>query len=252
MADLAWQAMAGWGLGLAILGACIGSFTAALVTRWPEGRSIVRGRSACDACGAPIGARDLVPLMSAVWLRGRCRACDAAIPAVHWQVELVGAWIGGAAGLVAPGPVAITGALFGWLLLALASLDVIAWWLPDRLTTTLAAAGLVLGQGGFSDRAAGGIAGLAVLWLVARGYRMWRGREGLGDGDPKMLGAIGCWLGWTMLPAVLVLAGIAGLGWVAALRLAGRPVSGTTALPFGALMAVAAYPAWLAMVAVSR
>ncbi|HEX8556086.1 MAG TPA: prepilin peptidase, partial [Sphingomonas sp.] len=70
---------AGWALALGILGACIGSFIAALVVRWPEDRSVVHGRSACDACGAPIRARDLVPLLSAWRLGNRCAACRAAI-----------------------------------------------------------------------------------------------------------------------------------------------------------------------------
>jgi leader peptidase (prepilin peptidase) / N-methyltransferase len=237
-----------WAAGLGALGAIVGSFIAALAVRWPEGRSVVRGRSACDACGATLRARDLVPLLSAWALHGRCRACAAPIAPIHWRVELAAAWIGAAAGLVAAGPQAAAGAAFGWWLLALAALDITAWWLPDRLTAPLAVAGLALGQGTLADRAIGGVGGFAVLWLVAAGYRRWRGREGLGGGDPKLLGAIGCWLGWAMLPAVLLVAGLIGLGWVAVLRLRGQAVAADTALPFGALMAAAAYLAWLAMV----
>jgi len=237
-----------WGVLLGMVGACVGSFVAALATRWPRGRSIVRGRSACDTCGAAVRARDLVPLLSAWRLGGRCRACRAAIPPIHWQVELAGTWIGAAAGLVAGGPGAIAGAVCGWLLLALAVLDLVAWWLPDRLTATLAATGLVLGEGRLPDRAIGGAVGFGALWLVMVGYRAVRRREGLGGGDPKLFGAIGCWLGWVMLPGVLVVAGLAGLGWAAMLRLRRRAVSGATPLPFGALIAGAGYAAWLAMI----
>jgi len=237
-----------WALALGIAGACIGSFVAALAVRWPAGRSVARGRSACDACGATVRARDLVPLLSALALRGRCRDCAAPIAAIHWQVELAGAAIGVAAGLVAASPAAVAGALFGWGLLALAVLDLTHWWLPDRLTLPLALAGLATGPAAPLGRAIGGALGYAGLALIAASYRRWRGREGLGGGDPKLLGAIGCWLGWAMLPAVLVIAGLVGLGVVAALRLRGRDVARDTALPFGALMAVAAYPAWIAMV----
>jgi len=242
-ADEAW-----WALALGVAGACIGSFVAALSVRWPMGRSVAQGRSACDACGATIRARDLVPVLSALALRGRCRDCAAPIAPIHWRVEVAAAAIGASAGLVAASPFAVAGAVFGWGLLALAVLDLTHWWLPDRLTLPLAIAGLALGPGMPVGRVIGGALGYAGLALVAAGYRRWRGREGLGGGDPKLLGAIGCWLGWAMLPAVLVIAGLVGLGAVAVLRLGGREVAGDTALPFGALMAAAAYPAWLAMI----
>lgn len=237
-----------WATALGLLGACIGSFVAALVVRWPEGRSIVHGRSACDACGVPLRVRDLVPLLSAWVTKGRCARCGAAIDPVHWQIELAGVWIGAAAGLAALSTHALAGAIFGWLLLALAALDLRAWWLPDRLNLVLGVGGLVLGQGTLNDRAIGGLAGFASLWLIARGYRWWRGREGMGGGDPKLLGAIGCWLGWIMLPGIVLLAGLIGLAVVAVAALRRRPLAADAALPFGALLAAAAYPTWLAMV----
>ena len=94
----------------------------------------------------------------------------------------------------------------------------------------------------------GGAAGLASLWSIARGYRLLRGRDGMGGGDPKLFGAIGLWLGWQMLPSVLLLAGLLGLGIVLFRKLTGRPVARDDALPLGTLLAAAAYPAWLAMI----
>ena len=241
-----------WAASLGVLGAIVGSFVAALVTRWPDGRSVMQGRSACDGCGRTLRAVDLVPLLSALVLRGRCRSCRATISPVHWWIELAGLTIGVAAGLVVPGPVGVAGAVFGWLLLALASLDLVAFWLPDRLTLLLAATGLASGALGIdppmSERLIGGIAGFGTLWLVAFGYRRIRGRDGMGGGDPKLFGAIGLWLGWQMLPAVLLIASMIGLGVVLAAHLKGRSMAADTALPFGALLAIAGYPAWLFMI----
>lgn len=241
--------MLAWPVLLGLLGAVIGSFVATLVIRWPQGRSILRGRSHCDGCDRVLGPRDLVPLLSAVLARGRCRACGAAIDPLHWQVEAIALSIGVVAGLVVPGPVGLAGAVFGWLLLALAALDVTQFWLPDALTLTLALAGLATAVLGIdpplADRLIGGAGGFAALWLIAFGYRRLRGREGLGGGDPKLFGAIGLWLGWRMLPAVLFLAALTGLAIVLFGIVRGRTARLDDRAPFGALLAVAAYPAWL-------
>ncbi|VVT08652.1 Type 4 prepilin-like proteins leader peptide-processing enzyme [Sphingomonas sp. EC-HK361] len=243
---------AAWALALFVLGAITGSFLANLAIRWPREQSVMRGRSACDACGKTLGAGELIPLVSAAIQRGKCRGCSAAIDPRHWQIELGCALIGAAAGFVVAGPVAVAGAIFGWLLLTLAAIDVAEFWLPDALTATLAVAGLVSGIAGIApdltDRVIGGAGGFAALWLVAFAYRRLREREGLGGGDPKLFGAIGLWLGWRMLPIVLLLASAVGLALVLAEMLSGRKMARDTRLPFGALLAVAAYPAWLVMI----
>jgi len=238
-----------WPVALGLLGAIIGSFIATLVIRWPQGRSVLRGRSHCDSCDAVLAPRDLVPLLSAVAARGRCRHCAAPIDPRHWQVELMAAAIGILAGLAVPGPVAAAGAAFGWLLLALAALDLAVFWLPNCLTIALAIGGLLTGAIGIdpplTTRLIGGAAGFGGLWCVWQGYRLLRKRHGLGGGDPKLLGAIGLWLGWAMLPAVLLLAALTGLALILMGRLAGRAVRLDDRVPFGALLAIAAYPAWL-------
>lgn len=244
-----------WSGALAVLGAILGSFVAALVLRWSDDRSVMRGRSACDSCGRPIRARDLVPLASAAWLRGRCRDCGAAIDPWHWRIEALAAAIGAGAGLAAASPAALAGAGFGWLLLALAALDLRTLWLPDRLTALLAAGGVVTGAIGLApalgDRLLGGVAGFGALWAIARGYRLVRGREGMGGGDPKLFGAIGLWLGWRMLPAVLLVACLVGFAAILGLALRGGQVARDTRLPLGTLMAIAAYPAWIGMIVVA-
>ena len=240
-------------VALGLLGAITGSFIATLVVRWPAGRSVAAGRSACDGCGKPLGVAELVPLLSFALQRGRCRACRAPIARFHPAIELAAAAIGASAGWVAPGWEGLAGATFGWLLLALGALDLAAFWLPDTLTLPLAGAGvatLLLGlPPASSERLIGGAAGFLLLWLVAHGYRRVRGRAGLGGGDPKLFGAIGLWLGWSMLPGVLLAASLAGLGYVGWRALVRRPVARSDALPLGALLALAAYPAWLLMVA---
>lgn len=233
---------------LGALGAIVGSFAAALVIRWPDGRSVVRGRSACDACGRTLGAAELIPLLSAIVQRGRCRGCGAAIDPWHWRVEAAATLIGASAGALAPGAEGVAGAVFGWLLLTLAALDWRAFWLPDRLTALLALAGVASAAAGLeppiADRLWGGVLGFALLWAVATAYERVRGREGMGGGDPKLFGAIGLWLGWRLLPAVLLAAALVGLGIVLARRLSGRSMAHDDALPLGTLLALAAYPAW--------
>ncbi len=248
---LAWPALL-VPLLLSVAGLIAGSFLATLVIRWPEGRSVVRGRSACDGCGRPLTLVELVPLLSAAVARGRCRTCGTAIDPRHWRIEAGCATVGALAGWAAPGWEGVAGALFGWLLLALAALDLAELWLPDALVLPLALAGLATGAAALEpplvERLIGGMVGYGVLRAIGAGYRHWRGREGLGGGDPKLLGAIGLWLGWRMLPWVMVIASVAGLLGVVIVRLRGRSVRADTDVPFGALMAAAAYLIWLAMI----
>ncbi|SFI96049.1 leader peptidase (prepilin peptidase) / N-methyltransferase [Sphingomonas sp. NFR04] len=240
----------GWPILLGVLGAVFGSFIATIAIRWPEGRSVARGRSACDSCGTPLGAAELVPVLSYLVQRGRCSHCSARIAPSHWLTEVLGLAIGGIAGLAAPGVEGAAGAVFGWLLLALAALDLAAFWLPNGLNAALALVGLGVGAMGIGaplpERVIGGIAGFAVLWLVARGYKALRGRQGLGGGDPKLFGAIGCWLGWENLPMVLLAASLIGLAAVLALLVVGRRVRASDRLPFGVMLALGAWAVWLA------
>lgn len=231
-----------------VAGLIAGSFIATLVLRWPRGLSLA-GRSRCDGCGATLRVWELAPMVSFIALRGKCARCAAPIDARHPIVEAACAAIGGAALFVAPGWAGAAGALFGWMLLALALLDVEHQWLPDRLTLPLLALGLAAGAVGIApsllDRAIGAVTGFASLALIAFAYRQFRGREGLGGGDPKLFGAIGAWLGWQALPIVLLLASLIGLGSLVTRRLRGEAVAATDRLPLGALLAVAAFPLWL-------
>ncbi|WP_033923275.1 prepilin peptidase [Sphingomonas sp. 37zxx] len=237
-----------WPVLLGTLGAVFGSFIATVAIRWPQGRSALHGRSACDGCGKPLRVIELVPILSFAVQRGRCRACGTRIAIGHPVTEVAGLVIGVSAGLVAPGIEGAVGALFGWLLLALAAIDLAAFWLPNPLVLALAIGGLAGGAARLPpplfDRAIGGMAGFGVLWLVAFVYRRARGRMGLGGGDPKLFGAIGLWLGWQALPQILLAACI--LGILAALLL--RRTRASDRLPLGTLLAIAAYGWWLVAV----
>ncbi len=230
-----------WG---AIAGAIAGSFLATLILRWEAGGSVTRGRSRCDGCGRTLRPRELVPVVSALLLRGRCAGCGAAIAPLHGQIELASAAIGAVAFAFAPPLAAATWTGLGLTLLTLAALDLRSLWLPDALTLPLAAAGLL--AGGLTtgvptlDRVVGGAIGWGALAALAWIYRRWRGVEGMGGGDPKLCGAIGCWIGWTALPALWTLAGLFGL----LLLLARRHGSTPQLIPFGTALALAAWPAW--------
>ena len=97
---------------LGVLGAIFGSFIAAIVIRWPQDRSVMHGRSACDACGRVLGAAELVPLMSGIVSGGRCRTCRAAIDPLHWRIEALALLIGAGAGALLPLDQAAAAALF--------------------------------------------------------------------------------------------------------------------------------------------
>jgi len=237
-----------WPTLLGVLGLVFGSFIGVVAVRWPAGRSVADGRSQCDACGDELSAWELVPVLSYAVLLGKCASCRAAIKPSHAFIEIIAGAIGVGAGMAAPGLEGVAGAVFGWLLLALAALDWAAFWLPDELTGALATTGVIAGlliDPGMLERAIGGALGFVGLWLVAAGYRVLRGRDGLGGGDPKLFGGIGLWLGWQALPFVLLFASVAGLAGVLMLKLFGREMGMQDRVPFGVALAASAWVVWL-------
>nr|WP_278254206.1 A24 family peptidase [Sphingobium sp. BYY-5] len=230
----------------ALAGAILGSFLATLILRWPQGRSVMRGRSACDGCGRTLTARDLVPLLSALLSRGRCRTCGAGIDPIHGRVEAGCAFIGMLALGFVPDLGGIGWALLGWLLLTLALLDWRHFWLPDALTYPLAFLGFTLGLWAtdvmLTDRIIGAAIGYGALLAIALGYKALRGREGLGLGDAKLLGALGAWFGWQALPFILLIASLFGL---MVMLVTGQARQPTARVPLGIFLALAALPGWL-------
>ncbi len=242
-------AIPGWLLGLtALLGMVLGSAMSALAWRLPRGRSWVRGRSACPGCGAELGPADLVPLLSFLASRGRCRHCGAGIGWRYPLTELLcGAWA--VLVLLELGPTAALPwiALWGFLLVALLWIDLDFQLLPDALTFpgTLIALAAVLPRPGGARHALLGIAvGSGLLWLLAWAYRRLRRQDGLGGGDIKLAAMFGAVLGWQMTLVTLFLAALAGTVWGGVLMLR-RAGTGQTALPFGTLLCPAAMVVYL-------
>ena len=194
-----------------------------------------------------------MPILSYFLVKGRCRHCGAAIDRRLLAIEAGGALIGLTAIAAHPIPLAVATAIFGWWLFLLAALDAEHHWLPDRLSLPLIPAGLIVAWLGFGpalgERLIGAAVGFAALAAIAFGYRRLRGREGLGGGDPKLLAAIGAWLGWQMLPFVLLGAGLIGLAAILMMRLRGHNVAATDRVPLGTLMALTAWPIWLLVAA---
>jgi leader peptidase (prepilin peptidase) / N-methyltransferase len=172
-------------------------------------------RSACPSCGHRIGALENVPLLSWLWLRAKCSACGAAISPRYPVVELAGGVIAAyAASRYGLALAALGAVIFCSALLVLAAIDLDTQLLPDDLTLPLLWAGLGFNLAGtFAPLAAavtGAIAGYLSLWLVYWGFKLATGKEGMGYGDFKLLAAIGAWLGWQMLPLVILLSSVVG------------------------------------------
>jgi leader peptidase (prepilin peptidase)/N-methyltransferase len=205
--------------------------------------NLVFPRSACPACGHTLSALENIPLISWMWLRGRCRYCRAPISARYplvelfasllsgWVVWRLGSDIGGLAAL-----------LLVWTMLALAMIDLDTQFLPDDLTLPLLWAGLLFNLTGtftpLADAVIGAAAGYLVLWLVYWGYRWVTGKEGMGYGDFKLLAALGAWLGWTMLPFIVLLSSALG-AVVGVMMILLRGHQRDKPIPFGPFLALA-------------
>jgi leader peptidase (prepilin peptidase)/N-methyltransferase len=233
----------------------IGSFLGVLIRRLPAGRSVVVGRSACEACGHRIAARDLVPLLGYLALGGRCRHCAAPIAAEHPAIEAAALALAAVAAASQPDAARIwAGCVLGWGLLALAWIDWTHLRLPDALTLPLVLLGLaetaLLDPAAAADHAAAAALGYLAFRAVAWGYRRLRGRAGLGMGDAKLLAASGAWVGLAALPNVVLAGALLGLATAALQSLRGGLGPGprrTTPIPFGPGLALATWGVWLAM-----
>lgn len=222
----------------ATLGAVIGSHLGTVLSRAEMADEAREAwRSLCEHCGRQLRWFELVPVLSFVFLRGRCRTCK--MPLARTQVIIeAGCAAMAAACSIAGWPLL---APLAWMVLVLAFFDDRHLWLPDRLVVALAIAALVAPpwlEISWMTRLIGGMLGFASLWIVARLYRRTRGRDGLGGGDPKMFGALGLWTGPASLPTLLLLACTIGfVDW--AYRIRSRDKTTVLELPFGAYLAVA-------------
>jgi leader peptidase (prepilin peptidase) / N-methyltransferase len=221
-----------------VLGLCIGSFLNVVIHRLPKilergwreecaelaGQplppgprySLVAPRSACPACGHRIRAWENVPIVSWLVLAGKCSACRSRISFKYPLVEaLAGMGAAYAAWRFGATATALGAALFIWFTIALAFIDQETGLLPDSLTLPLVWIGLLVNLvGGFvplADAVIGAVAGYVALWLVFHAFRLLTGKEGMGYGDFKMNAAVGAFLGWKVLPLVILLSSLVGL-----------------------------------------
>ncbi len=236
-------------LAALLLAPVVGSFLATLVVRAPAMGAVLTGRSRCDGCGTQLGALELVPLASWLALRGRCRHCSAAIDPVHPAIEAGCLLLAALAGVIFTGWMLAFACALGWLLLTLAAIDLRTGLLPDPLVLAVAVIGLgggiLLAPETVADRLIGGALGAGVLAGVAFAFARLRGREGLGLGDVKLIGALGLWVGWQGLPWVILLSSMGGLAYAALRLMLRRPVAQDEELPFGPFLALAGWLVWL-------
>lgn len=238
----------GWALAVAaILGLVVGSFLNVVIARLPtmlerqwlaecaewaasgpmarpeavgadssEPFNLVRPRSRCPQCEAMIRARDNIPVLSWLLLRGRCRRCGHPISVQYPLVELASGAL--AVVVVAQFGLGWAGAaalVFSWMLLAAAVIDLRTTLLPDDLTLPLLWIGLLAAAFGLGfaspvEAIVGAAVGYGLLWSLYHAFRLITGKEGMGYGDFKLLAALGAWTGWQGLPVTILLSSAVG------------------------------------------
>jgi leader peptidase (prepilin peptidase)/N-methyltransferase len=228
----------------------VGSFLGVLIKRLPAEQPVVFSRSACAHCGTRLTGLDMIPLLSFLISRGRCRHCGQPIGLFHPAVELAAVLVAVWAVLAEADPVLTwVDCGLGWTLLTLAWIDWTELLLPDVLTLPLLLAGLaltyVLQPDVLVDRSLAAAAGYLSFQGLALGYRWLRGRDGLGGGDAKLIGAAGAWCGLAALPFVVVISALLGLLAALGLALTGRNMTSTTQIPFGPCIVLAFWLAWM-------
>jgi leader peptidase (prepilin peptidase) / N-methyltransferase len=251
-----------------VLGLCVGSFLNVVIhrlprmmeSRWraecaelneaepaaappPERYNLIQPRSSCPACGHRIRALENIPVVSFLVLRGKCSACRALISPRYPLIEILAGALSGYAAWRLGFTFAALGALiFIWAMIALAFIDMDTFYLPDDITLPLIWAGLLFNlAGGFVDlpsAVVGAAAGYLTLWVVFWMFKLATGKEGMGYGDFKLLSAIGAWLGWKILPLVILLSSFVGaIVGVLLIVLARR--GRNVPIPFGPYLAAA-------------
>ncbi|MSQ92819.1 MAG: prepilin peptidase [Gammaproteobacteria bacterium] len=209
----------------------------------PEPYDLARPRSHCPHCGRTVRALENIPLLSFLWLRGRCAGCARSI---SWRYPLVELATGVLAVLVAlrfgQSSAGLLVLVCMALLVALAAIDLDTFYLPDTLTYALLWLGLVANSFAtfvpLPDAVWGAIAGYLSLWSIYWLFKLLTGKEGMGYGDFKLLAALGAWVGWQNLPAIVIVSSLSGALIGIALIASGRHERGKP-LPFGPFLAIA-------------
>jgi leader peptidase (prepilin peptidase) / N-methyltransferase len=252
-----------WCVIAAVVGLCVGSFLNVVIHRlpkmlehgWADQCAELRGedpaerprynlftpRSACPHCKHSIGALENIPVVSYLFQRGKCTHCGGPISARYPVVEIAATALAvAAAWRFGPTYQSIAIAGFLWVLLALSVIDIDTQLLPDSLTLPLLWAGLIVNSFGLlvpiQDALWGAVAGYLVLWLVYWAFKLLTGKDGMGYGDFKLLAALGAWLGWQMLPVIILLSSVVG-AVIGILMIVLRGRDRTIPIPFGPYLA---------------
>ncbi|KXB31714.1 methyltransferase [Dechloromonas denitrificans] len=261
------DSMGGLAAIVGLLGLCVGSFLNVVIHRLPkmmeqewqaqcaelrgealspasESLTLSTPRSRCPACGHKISALENIPLISYLLiLKGKCAGCGTSISPRYPLVEA-------ATGLLSAytawhfGPtLAMVGALLlVWSLIALAAIDLDTQLLPDSITLPLLWLGIAFNLAGtivdLPTSTIGAMAGYLALWSVYWLFKLTTGKEGMGYGDFKLLAALGAWLGWQMLPTIILLSSVVGAIVGITLIVAARH-GRNVPIPFGPYLAAA-------------
>jgi leader peptidase (prepilin peptidase) / N-methyltransferase len=235
-----------------ILGLMVGSFLNVCIGRLPAGESVVSPGSRCPSCKTPIAWRDNIPVLSWIWLGGKCRKCGVAISPRYVIVEMITAVVFVAQALMLDASPLVDSAaaiqlasrlVFSALLVALLATDLETFRLPNPLTYTGIVAGLLfslLGPPGFVSSLIGAALGAGLLLAVRQAWLMAKGVDALGLGDVKMLAMIGAFLGWPHVWVVLLFSSVVGAVVGIGLAIAGRGTM-QSKLPFGVFLSLAAF-----------
>jgi leader peptidase (prepilin peptidase)/N-methyltransferase len=210
---------------------------------------IVLARSKCPKCGHHIRAIENIPVLSYLALRGKCAACKARISPRYPLVELTTAilfaitiWHFG------PTLQGLTALFLTAFLVALAGIDADHQLLPDNFTLPLLWSGILLNfwsvHTDLASSVMGAIVGYLALWSVYHLFRLLTGKEGMGYGDFKLLAALGAWMGWQMLPLIILLSSIVGALFGLVLMGTGK-LKRDKPMPFGPFIAAAG---WIALI----
>ena len=250
---------------IGLLGLLVGSFLNVVIHRLPkmmenewrnqcaelhgdapvedEPFSLIRPRSRCPNCGHPISALENIPILSWLWLRGKCSDCQAPISPRYPIVEAVtGLCSAAAAAYFGYGWILLGALLLIWSLIALTFIDADTQLLPDSITLPLLWMGLCFNLFGvFADLSSavlGAMVGYLSLWSVYWAFKLVTGKEGMGYGDFKLLAALGAWLGWQMLPLIILLSSLVGAAVGIVLIILARQ-GRHVPIPFGPYLAAA-------------
>jgi leader peptidase (prepilin peptidase)/N-methyltransferase len=177
--------------------------------------NLIKPRSACPQCNHQISALENIPVISYLILGGKCKNCRTPISIRYPIVEAVSGMLSAfAAWHFGFGAAALAAIVFIWIMLALTCIDLDTQLLPDDITLPLLWLGLLLNLNGvftsLDNAVIGAMVGYLILWGVYWAFKLTTGKEGMGYGDFKLLAAIGAWLGWQMLPLVILLSSVVG------------------------------------------